>query len=307
MISVKIFLESICAKGISPTEEGYKCCCPFPDHNDETPSFFINKKTGLWKCYGCEKEGNLDQLTEQLGFSIIVKTDDENWPNELPDFCNKVESKEEVLSEDRVLLYKKLCPAYMLNRGFSKTFLKKFEIGFDPDTFRVVFPIRSVDKKLVGITRRAIVPSDIPKYKHTKFNKNKYLYLGQYIIDADRFYKGFLFITEGHVDALRLWSLRDNGKFYKEINSHKAIFCGAVATMGGSVSKEQIKTCFRPFMDIVLAFDNDDAGKKFKTKAFEMFTSNGARNIYELIYPGKDPGDLDRKSKVEIKLMEECL
>ena len=31
--------------------------CPFPDHNDRTPSFEVKKSGDYWKCYGCNRHG----------------------------------------------------------------------------------------------------------------------------------------------------------------------------------------------------------------------------------------------------------
>ena len=33
--------------------KGNKASCPFPFHQDDTPSFFIYPETDTWRCYGC--------------------------------------------------------------------------------------------------------------------------------------------------------------------------------------------------------------------------------------------------------------
>ena len=43
--------------------------CPFPDHDDNHPSFAININNGLWKCHGCNRSGNLATLLRGLGVS----------------------------------------------------------------------------------------------------------------------------------------------------------------------------------------------------------------------------------------------
>ncbi len=45
-----------------PTENGIKGCCPFPAHDDKTPSFSVELMDGgggRWSCFGCEKSGKL--------------------------------------------------------------------------------------------------------------------------------------------------------------------------------------------------------------------------------------------------------
>lgn len=54
----------------------YKSCCPFPDHEDSTPSFYVNPHLGIYKCYGCNKGGNVFtfiQAFENVTFVESVK------------------------------------------------------------------------------------------------------------------------------------------------------------------------------------------------------------------------------------------
>ena len=36
----------------------HKACCPFPDHQDGTPSFGYNSKDDRFHCFGCHRSGN---------------------------------------------------------------------------------------------------------------------------------------------------------------------------------------------------------------------------------------------------------
>jgi hypothetical protein len=40
----------------------WSCRCPFPDHDDRTPSFFINPAKQLWLCRGCGRGGSVIDL-----------------------------------------------------------------------------------------------------------------------------------------------------------------------------------------------------------------------------------------------------
>lgn len=53
-------------------------CCPF--HQDTNPSFSMNVKKGLWKCFGCQAAGNFVQfyaltnnITTKEAFKEICK------------------------------------------------------------------------------------------------------------------------------------------------------------------------------------------------------------------------------------------
>lgn len=49
---------------ISENQSGWthKSCCPFPDHNDGTPSFGYNSKDERFHCFGCHRSGNTVQF-----------------------------------------------------------------------------------------------------------------------------------------------------------------------------------------------------------------------------------------------------
>ncbi|WP_372370411.1 CHC2 zinc finger domain-containing protein [Candidatus Uabimicrobium sp. HlEnr_7] len=41
------------------------CRCPFPDHEDKTPSFSVNDKKGVFNCFGCSKNGDVISFVQQ--------------------------------------------------------------------------------------------------------------------------------------------------------------------------------------------------------------------------------------------------
>ncbi len=49
----------------------YSGCCPF--HADKSPSFHINPNTGLWKCFGCQKSGDI--------FSFVMEREHIEFPD----------------------------------------------------------------------------------------------------------------------------------------------------------------------------------------------------------------------------------
>jgi len=51
---------------IRPTrdKEGYLALCPF--HNEKTPSLAIDKERELYCCFGCGKNGTLEELLSEM-------------------------------------------------------------------------------------------------------------------------------------------------------------------------------------------------------------------------------------------------
>ena len=46
--------------------------CPFPDHNEKTPSFSVSESKQLYHCFGCKKSGNVFTFLETYnGFSFV--------------------------------------------------------------------------------------------------------------------------------------------------------------------------------------------------------------------------------------------
>lgn len=46
--------------------EEYKACCPFPDHNDKTPSFTVNPEKGFCWCFGCSRGGDVFEFVKTM-------------------------------------------------------------------------------------------------------------------------------------------------------------------------------------------------------------------------------------------------
>jgi DNA primase len=42
------------------------CSCPFPDHNDRSPSFGYNIESDHFNCFGCGETGNLIHLVQKI-------------------------------------------------------------------------------------------------------------------------------------------------------------------------------------------------------------------------------------------------
>lgn len=50
---------------LSPTNKSdwsHKANCPFPDHRDSSPSFYINSSSNIFHCFGCSRKGGVCQF-----------------------------------------------------------------------------------------------------------------------------------------------------------------------------------------------------------------------------------------------------
>lgn len=165
------------------------------------------------------------------------------------DIKNNV-SKQPALSESILDTFESFHP-YMIQRKLTKKIIELFKIKYDPKTESIVFPVYDENNRLVMLTRRSVEGKRFIIDK----DKQKPLYLLNYIKEHNI---EKVIITEGQIDALT------------------ACVYGfpAIATIG-AISEHQINLLNKSNIRILyLFFDNDDAGKKFKTTLISKLRSD---------------------------------
>jgi DNA primase len=124
----------------------FKACCPF--HAEKTPSFMVNPERQIWKCFGCQKGGDIFGFvmeTERLEFGealrLLAKKAGVTLKSYQP---SKTESEKEKFYQINhlaseyfhyLLLNHQIgqkALTYILERGISKDSLKQFKIGYAP-------------------------------------------------------------------------------------------------------------------------------------------------------------------------------
>ena len=45
--------------------------CPYPDHQEKTPSFSVSPDRGFYYCFGCQRGGDTIKLVMDLKLSLI--------------------------------------------------------------------------------------------------------------------------------------------------------------------------------------------------------------------------------------------
>ena len=297
-------LEQVGIKKLHHTGNGISGQCPMHDNRTGT-SWGINLD-GLWRCFNpsCPgfEGGNLTMflvqvvgmpLRDAVAFQPARAVTEEMVHRRLPPYENRqvVEDvAEDTLPEARLNLYR-MCPNYMVQRGYPPWFLASYDVGYDgkahwPDKAvreAVTFPVRDhVGGKLLGFTRRAVEPGVDPVYSHD-VAKNRTLYL------LHRLSPGPVLITEGPCDALtaRLRAHEEDGP----LEVVRAL-ANAVATMGGGFSIAHAKMLAQIGRPVVLAFDNDDAGMQARERAVHLLHAASVVAIQVMLFPGKDLGDL---------------
>ena len=224
--------------------------CPF--HLDSRQSCSINLEKGVWICFAGCGQGSLKYFIYKLSGkpwkTIDAEIEEKSWELDLSlfddpsvdDFIDttpKYEEPDELLAiPDSHWIYK---------RGFTKETVLKW--GCKTNRYLdFLIPVENTDSEIQGwVSRRT---QAIPKYLFSAgFAKSHSLFGINQLYQTETIY-----VVEGALDCM--W-----------LNQHGY---SAVAVLGASVSPTQINLIgtLHP-NEVVLALDNDEAGKKGMNKA----------------------------------------
>jgi CHC2 zinc finger/Toprim domain len=273
-----------------PTQ--YTARCPFPEHRDRKPSFGVNSQSGLWHCFGCGEGGNLARLVTQL--TRAPKHLAERWLEgvmyelcaprwEPPEYNYYAETRFTELFTDP--------PGWALDeRGIDEDAASDLGIRWcddDTDSFWIL-PVRHPDNfRVIGWQSKSIGRKYINTLDGTP--KSQTLF-GIELLQP----RTPAIVVEDALDAAVMMS---------------AGYSGAVATFGASISDSQIQLLANRASQLLIAFDNDDAGDKGLDRIRNSEHMVGKRmyqfNYMDVAPDAKDPGEMsDAEIKEAIHLAE---
>lgn len=252
--------------------------CPHPEHDDENPSASINVKKRLWCCYACGRGGTLEQL---LGERIA----DENIEDMLAEITGELidDHTRETYPEAWLDQFDAAgVHPYWIRRGLSEAVCRKFRLGYDFDTGRATYPLRSPSGAVLGVVGRLVDDeprpdgSHRPKYKYPPgANISQTLFAYYLVRNGAR----DVVLAEGALDAIAMWD----------------VGIPALAQMGARLSRAQIDLLRAlGLRTLTFAYDQDHAGRE----AMERAITNPLLNFCALRImswspqAAKDPMDL---------------
>lgn len=280
------------------SSDRYRSCCPA--HKGTNNTSFSVFSNGRFICFKCGARGDLARLVMFAKNVTLGQARDYINSSPQPFYTmadvpmlpaweeRRNAERYPVLPEATIAPFRRHCPRYLIERGFSQAALRAYEIGYDMQHGKIVIPVRDVRGKLVGLTYRTDFDDDKTqpaKYWHDNFAKAFHLYGFQRY--ANRPLRK-LFLVEGQLDSIRM---------------HQLGFA-AVAIMGSEMSREQhevlVKHCKAE--QVVLAYDNDEAGEKATRSSIrQLCQTRFGPTLSKLRYTTKDPGELTEDSKVSLE------
>ncbi len=147
---------------------------------------------------------------------------------------------------------------------------------------RIIFPIWDPSGRVVGFSGRVLDNSQ-PKYINTPetpfFNKGGLLY-GLHLARPAIREKGCAMVVEGYMDV---------------IAAHQYGLDHAVASMGTSLTHEQVKLLKNYTRNVFVAYDADAAGVAASLRGMDLLQEMGCRVRVVTVPDGKDPDEFLRK------------
>jgi DNA primase len=153
------------------------------------------------------------------------------------------------------------------------------EAAHDMFRARLMFPIRDAQGRVIAFGGR-VLDKRLPKYINSAesplYSKARALY-GAYegrqaVVKGDR-----AIVVEGYLDVIALW---------------QAGFKETVASLGTSLTLDQLRLLSRYTRNILACFDGDTAGRKASLRALEIFLQAGLLGRGVFLPEGHDPDTL---------------
>ncbi|MBN1694638.1 DNA primase [candidate division WOR-3 bacterium] len=299
--------------------KNYVANCPF--HKDDTPSFHVSPALNIFHCFGCGKSGDVISFVmefEKVPFTEAVRILAERAGIKI----GKFEGKNEILYSihdfavdfyHKELLKSPEVLNYLKKRALSTATIEEFKIGFAPygsnflpnakkefkiqdlvksglvkksnggikDTFflRLLFPLFSTSGRVIGFGGRRLSKKG-PKYLNSPdtpiHKKGKNLYSLHHAKEEIRKTEKVL-LVEGYFDFLSLY---------------QSGIKNAVACLGTSLTTDQAELISRYAKEVVLFFDEDNAGKIATLRSLGMLLGEGINVKIGKGGEAKDPDEI---------------
>jgi len=328
---------------LSKTGINYRGLCPF--HSEKGPSFFVSPGRQMWKCFGCGKGGDI--------FEFIKEIEGVEFGDALRLLATKagVELKREnpqVVSERKKLYeicdlassffekqlgnsaYGKDAKEYLLKRGITEESIKKWRLGYSPDTWqglsdflvgrgytrdeivraglavqsengnnpydrfrgRIIFPIFDLNSQVIGFTARVFPrQGGVPPEAGKDGMAAKYINTPQTMLyDKSNVLYG--------INFAKLAIRKNNQCVLTEgqtdtIMCHQAGFENTVAVSGTALTPRHLNILKRYTDNLLLSFDMDVAGDTATKRGINLAESLGFNiKIIDTYDRAKDPAEI---------------
>ena len=241
----------------------------------------------MFICFSCGETGNVVDMvmrvTNRTYFEamrlVLSKHTDTDFEKQIDYTIDKPSSIEPfdmglIKNLNANLLSNARAQEYFFGRGINLAAQEELLLGYSQKQDMVIVPVFDVEGVCAGFVGRSLEGKSFKN--STGLPKSKLLY------NLNRCKRSRVAVVESSFDAIRLWQLN----------------IPAVATLGASVSKNQIHLLQAFSSGIIVCPDNDEAGKQLENKILKNI-SNKSIDVIRL-NKGKDIGDLSDEEIVNV-------
>jgi DNA primase len=317
----------------------YKTNCPF--HGEKTPSFMISPELQMYKCFGCNRSGDVFTFLEEhegMEFGEALKYLADKAGIKLVSFKTEASSEREKIIEinkntlnfyDYVLNShpsgKKILDYLTKDRGLSLDMIKLFKIGYSPESYDALFKYLNQKKKFKledlkltgllvgrGIDRfrgRVIFPLFDHRGNVIGFAGRILPWMKQdmakYINSPD---------TPAYHKSKVLYGLDITKSYIRDekyavvvegeldmISSYTSGIKNVIAIKGSALTEDQIRLIGRFAKKIVLCLDSDFAGDEAAKRGAILAENLGFEVRVARLEGYKDPDEIARKEPEKLK------
>ncbi len=313
--------------------------CPF--HNEKTPSFTVSPAKNICHCFGCGKGGspvNFIMEHENLSYADALRYLAKKYRIEIvekeltKEEMDKRNDRENMLAANKFALDffvntlnntaegQNIGLSYFRERGFRDDTIKKFCLGYSPDSFealgkaaakagfsrkclvdvglcienqrggltdrfrgRVMFPVHSISGQIVAFGGRVLKKTE---------NTGKYVNSPESEIyhKSNELYG--LYFAKNAIQRNDVCYLVEG--YADVISMHQAGVENVVASSGTSLTTGQIRLIHRFTSNIIVLYDGDAAGIHASIRGIDMLLSEGMQVEVLLLPDGEDPDSFAR-------------
>jgi DNA primase len=324
-----------------------------PFSNEKSPSFMVSPVKQIWKDFSTGKGGNSVTFLmehEHFSFPEAIRYLAKKYNIEIEETVSSDEDK--LVANEKESMYlvsefaskyfqhvlweeeegKAIGLSYFKERGFSNETIKKFNLGYSPNTWdaltkealgkaykleflektgltivgedkqfdrfkgRVMFPIQSMSGRVLGFGGR-ILTNDKKVAKYLNSPESEIYHKSNVLYGIFHAKQSIAkldncFLVEGYTDVIQM---------------HQAGIENVVSSSGTALTPNQIRLINRLTKNITVLFDGDAAGLRASIRGIDLILEEGM-NVKVCTFPdGEDPDSFAKKTPYEelVKYLEE--
>ena len=307
--------------------------CPFPEHNEKTPSFSVSAGKQLYHCFGCQNSGNIfTYLQKQRGMSFVEAVEYLARKQGLS-IPKAVSFKKDLTKPDYFALSEKIgcffekqlkqtpqdhpARAYLKKRGWTAELIQQFRLGYAPKSNSLLSFLNANEQKLareLGLINRSTEGSYYDNFRNRLIFpivsiKKQVIGFGARVLDdslpkyinskeSKIFHKGRIF-----------YGLNESARYLRQDSFALVVegytdflalwqsgFKNTAATLGTALTESHAKILKRYASEVILVFDGDTAGLRASERSLPLLLAEGLKVKILSLPQGQDPDDFIRQN-----------